>query len=134
MRQLTVCLMMLLATAFAADKGLAGKYAGEWKSAGSGNGGTLHFTLEGPEKGTWKCEVTFSLDGNDVKTIMREVKVQEADAKVEFAYDFDVQGATVRSHLTGDWDGASFKGKYQSTLPDGSQVDAGTWTAVRELK
>jgi hypothetical protein len=109
--------------------GLAGKYVGDWKSGASGNGGALRFTLEGPHVETWHSELSFVLDGADVPTVMREVKVNEA--KIELTYDFDAQGATLRSHITGAWDGAAFKGKYETTL-GGSPVDGGTWTAVRE--
>jgi hypothetical protein len=78
----------------------------------------------------WKCELTFGLQGTDVKTAMREVKVQ--DAKVEFTYDFDVQGATLRSHVYGEWNGTAFAGKYDTTsVPDGSAIDNGTWSASR---
>jgi hypothetical protein len=128
MRRLALCLV-LLACAFADDKSIAGRYAGEWKSGSSGNGGGLHFTLEGPE--TWKCELSFALDGGEVKTVMREVKVQ--DTKVEFTYDFELQGATLRSHLKGDWNGAGFRGTYATTVvADGSSIDGGTWTGVKE--
>jgi hypothetical protein len=111
--------------------GLAGKYVGDWKSSSSGNGGAIRFTLEGPHAETWHSELTFRLDGVDVPTVMRDVKVGET--KIELTYDFDTQGATLRSHVTGDWDGAAFKGKYDTTV-GGSPVDAGTWDAVREKK
>jgi hypothetical protein len=34
-------------------------------------------------------------------------------------------------HIAGNWDGASFKGKYETTMA-GAPADTGTWTAVRE--
>jgi len=111
--------------------GLAGRYVGDWKSSGSGDGGALRFTLDGPHTETWKAELTFDFSGAVVPTVMREVKVDET--KIDLTYDFNAQGATLRSHVTGDWDGAAFKGKYQTTM-GGSQVDAGTWNAVREKK
>src|SRR5690349_11884527 len=105
MRQLTIWLLLVSAgvvftgaifAAFAADRDLAGRYAGEWKSGASGNGGAIRLTLEAAGGG-WKSEVTFALDGADVKTTMREVKVQ--DGKIELAYDFEVQGVTARSRI-----------------------------------
>jgi hypothetical protein len=129
MRRLAVCLALV--TASLAAPGMAGKYTGDWKSNGSGNGGAIRFTLEGPKAEIWHSELSFILDGADVPTIMRDVKVNES--KIELTYDFDAQGATLRSHIIGDWDGAAFKGKYDTTL-GGSPVDAGTWAAVRDKK
>jgi len=130
MRQLTIGLLLAVFAGFAADPDLAGRYAGEWKSGASGNGGAIRLTLESAAGGTWKSEVTFSLDGGDVKTTMREVKVQ--GAKIELAYDFDVAGLTARSRIKGEWDGKEFRGQYETTTVDGSQkVDAGTWNAAR---
>jgi hypothetical protein len=117
--------------ASAAAPGLAGKYVGEWKSNASGNGGAIRFTLDGPHAETWHSELSFVLDGANVSTVMREVKV--SDTTIELTYDFDTQGATLRSHISGDWDGTAFKGKYDTTVA-GSPIDAGTWTATREKK
>jgi len=130
MRRGAFWICLCLAAAMAADGDRAGRYAGEWKSEASGNGGAIHFTLSGGSGSAWKCDLMFTLDGADVKTTMRDVKVQ--DTKVDFTYDFDVQGTIVQSHVTGEWNGTAFRGKYQSGLPDGSQtVDAGTWSAER---
>ena len=112
----------------AADTNLGGRYAGEWKSSASGSGGAIRFTLT--NAGTWKCDLSFTLDALDVPTTMREVKVQ--DNRVELTYDFDVEGTGLRSHVTGEWNGTAFRGKYQSGLSDGSQaVDEGTWSAEK---
>ena len=72
MRRLAVSLVILLSTAIAADRGLAGKYVGDWKS-NSSDGGALRFTLDGPHAEIWKCDLTFTLSGAEVKTTMREV-------------------------------------------------------------
>ena len=126
----TILLAFLIA-ASAAAPGLAGKYVGEWKSNGSGNGGAIRFTLDGPHAEIWKAELSFVLDGADVPTVMRETKVGET--KIELTYTFETQGATLQSHITGDWDGVAFKGKYDTTV-GGAPIDSGTWTAVREKK
>lgn len=130
MTRLALCLAVLITTSAAAP-GLAGKYVGEWKSSGSGNGGAIRFTLDGPHAEIWKAELSFVLDGADVPTVMRETKVNEA--KIELTYTFEAQGTTLQSHITGDWDGAAFKGKYDTTV-SGAPIDSGTWTAVREKK
>jgi|SRR5215472_9650560 len=129
MRRLSIGLVLLMAV-LAADPDLAGRHAGEWKSGSSGNGGAIRFTLETAAGGTWKCDLSFALDGGDVKTVMREVKVQ--GAKVEFTYDFDVQGLALRSHVVGEWKGTAFTGRYETTaVADGSPIDGGTWNASR---
>lgn len=131
MPRLMTVLLVLIAAAFAADRDLAGRFAGEWKSASSENGGAFQFALNPQEDATWKCDLTFLLDSGEVKTVMREVKLQ--DGKLELAYDFDVQGTTVRSRVKGAWDGGAFRGTYETTVSDGSQqVDSGTWSAARK--
>ena len=46
--------MLLFALAgFCADRDLAGRYTGEWKSNSSGNGGALHMTLDAAPDGAW---------------------------------------------------------------------------------
>jgi len=128
MPRLLTAVLVLIVAAFAADRDLAGRFAGEWKSASSENGGTIQFVLDQQEGGVWRCALTFTLDGSDVKTVMREVKVQ--DGKIEVAYDFEVQGTTLRSRLKGEWDGGAFRGKYETTVSDGSQqIDNGSWSA-----
>src|SRR5882757_8353933 len=99
MRQIAICLMLAVFAGIAADRDLAGRYAGEWKSGASGNGGAIRFALEAAGGGAWKSDLTFALDGADVKTTMREVKVQ--DGKIELVYDFEVQGVTARSRVKG---------------------------------
>lgn len=130
MRCIVLCLAAFLVCASAANRDLAGKYSGEWKSASSGRGGAIRFTLDSATTGAWKCDLTFDLDGYNVKTVMREVKVQ--DPKVDFTYDFDAEGTTLRSHVVGEWAGTEFKGKYETSTADGASVDGGTWTATAQ--
>jgi hypothetical protein len=128
MRQTIACLLLLIVGASAADKDLAGAYSGEWKSAASGNGGAIRFTLEALPGSGWKSVLTFALDGADVPTTMREVKLR--DGKLELSYDFEVQGVTARSNVKGEWNGTEFRGQYETSTADGSQsVDSGTWSA-----
>jgi hypothetical protein len=61
---------------------------------------------------------------------MREVKVEQS--KLEVAYDFDLLGNTLRSRITGEWNGKAFDGKYQTTAVEGgAAVDDGMWNAAR---
>jgi hypothetical protein len=130
MRYVTILLTLLL-TASAADSPLAGRYAGDWKSNGGGGNGTFHLSLAPGSEGAWKCEVSFALAGADVKTTMREVKVDQS--KLEAAYDFDLMGNVLRSHIKGELKGNGIEGSYQTTTVDGgSVVDDGIWNAARE--
>ena len=131
MPKLMAVVLIVIAAASAADRDLAGRFAGEWKSATSENGGTIQFALDPQDGSAWKCDLTFSLSNGEVKTVMREVKLQ--NGKIELAYDFDVEGTTLRSRVKGEWDGDAFRGKYETTVSDGSQqVDSGAWSASRK--
>src|ERR1035441_2091513 len=129
MRQFTIGMLLLALAGYCADRDLAGRYTGEWKSGSSGGGGAFRMTLDAAPDGTWKCEAGFSLQGAEIKTTMRQVKVQ--DAKLDVSYDFEVQGANLRTHMTGEWSGGVFQGHYETTVVDGDAVDAGTWSAGR---
>jgi hypothetical protein len=124
------CLCFLLLTSVllvrAADTGMAGSYTGEWKSDSSGSAGALHMTLDANSK----CDISFTLAGEEVKTKIQSFKLE--NSQFEVAYDFEVQGIVARSKLTGKWDGKAFTGRYQTTVVDsGDGVDAGTWSASR---
>src|SRR5215475_13326933 len=106
MRRFTILLLIAIFTALGAADDFAGPYAGEWKSKSSGNGGTIHFKLNSAPGGGWTCDLTFGLQDSDVKTTMREVRVQ--DRKLELAYDFEIQGAALRSRVKGEWNGSAF--------------------------
>jgi len=129
MRRFTIWSLLLVLAGYCADRDLAGRYAGEWKSNSSGAGGAIRMTLETAPDGTWKCEAGFSLEGADIKTTTHQIKLQ--DSKLDVSYDFEVQGATLRSHMTGEWNGSAFNGRYETTVIGGDGVDAGTWSASR---
>ena len=129
MRTFLLGLVLLLATAFAADRDLAGGYIGEWKSGPSENRGAIRFTLE-PAADAWKGTVSFSLDGAEVPCTIRTLKLQ--DGKIELVYDFEVQNTGVRSTVTGTWNASEFRGTYETATSDGQGVDSGTWTAKRK--
>ena len=126
MRALCLAFVICAIAAFAADRDLAGGYAGQWKSNTSGNGGALRFTL-GKAGNSWKSTASVAVNGNDLTCAMRTVKV--GDASVELVYEFDVDNTPLRTTQKGDWKGGEFQGTYQTTTLDGEMVDAGTWTA-----
>jgi hypothetical protein len=99
------CLSLLLLACVllvrAADTGIAGPYAGQWKSDSSGDGGTLHMTLAAAPGDSLKCDITFTLAGEEVKTKMQSFKFE--NSQLDVAYDFEVQG------VTGTWNAARSK-------------------------
>jgi hypothetical protein len=126
-----ICLILLFAPLVRAeDAGLAGTYAGDWKSASAGLSGLFRLSLEARPEGAWKCEVSFTLGGAEIKTKMRAVKVRQS--KLEASYEFELQGAVLRSEIIGLWNGKAFDGQYQTGAVDaGGPADEGTWTAMR---
>jgi hypothetical protein len=122
--------LALFMIASAAEPGLAGRYAGEWKSNAAGGNGSFRLNLEPAADGAWKCEITFTFGGEDVKTAVREVKVDQS--KLEAAYDFELMGNTLRSRISGELKGNTFEGRYKTTTVEGGDaVDEGVWTATR---
>ena len=70
MRYMTM-LFALLMIATAADRDLAGRYAGEWKSSSGSGDGAIRLSLDSAPDGAWKLDVVFTFAGADVKTIVR---------------------------------------------------------------
>ncbi len=129
MRYLIV-LLALMITAAVADTNLAGSYSGDWKSNGGGGNGSFKLSLESASNGAWKCDVTFTFGGADVKTSMCAAKVTQS--KLEASYDFDLMGNTLRSKISGELKGTAIDGTYQTTSVDGgTPVDDGVWNATR---
>ena len=129
MRRFTIFVLFLVLAGYSAGRDLAGRYTGEWKSDSSGSGGAFHMTLDAAADGTWKCEAGFTLEGAEVRTKTHDIKIE--GSKLDVSYDFEIQGASLRSHMTGEWDGGVFKGRYESSVVDGDAVDAGTWSASK---
>jgi hypothetical protein len=130
MRYLGVLSISALLLLSAADTDFAGRYSGVWKSDASGGGGVIQMTLTAVPDATWKCDVSFTLGGEDIKTKVQSCKLE--NSQFDVAYDFDAQGVTARSKVSGKWDGKAFAGTYQTTLvSSGDGVDSGTWNASR---
>ena len=130
MRVMVPIVACLLAAMLAAAGGndIAGSYAGDWTSSSSGVSGRFHLTLASSADGKWQCEVTFSLDGEDVKTTVKSLKVE--GAKLEVAYEFNIQGYDLRSTINGELRDKKLEGKYRTqAVADGSPVDEGEWKA-----
>jgi len=126
MHRRALLILLPLLCLLAADDSLAGRYTGDWKSTGAGGGGTFRMKLESASDG-WKCEVSFTFGGEEVKSTMRSCKIGQS--KLEAVYDFELQGDALQSKITGQWNGKSFDGRYETTAGSDA-VDDGTWTAA----
>ena len=126
MQRVVWILLLLCFAVFGRD--LAGKYAGDWVSDSSGAGGTMRLSLEAAGQGKWKLDVTFTIENEDVKTVMQSVKVE--GNRLEAAYDFDFAGNKLRSAISGQLNGDALTGSYKTTaVESGAPVDGGTWKA-----
>ena len=118
----------LAALVFAA--GLAGTYKGSY-SGSAGASGDILVTLKQAENGDWQSEVTFSLNGADVKTKVTSLKVD--GAKVKIVYEFDLDGNGLESTITGELKDGVLAGEYHTrATADGSDVDEGTWKGTAQ--
>jgi hypothetical protein len=125
MRSIVLCLVASFIL-FAA--GLAGTYKGTY-SGSAGASGDFVVSLTQADSGEWKSEVTFTLGGQDVKTKITSLKVD--DSKVTIVYEFDLQGTVLESTIAGELSGDALAGGYHTkVVADGSDVDEGTWKAT----
>jgi len=118
----------LAAVVFAA--GLAGTYKGSY-SGSAGASGDIVVTIQQANNGDWKSEVTFTLNGAEVKTKLTSLHVD--GAKVKIVYEFDLDGNGLESTLTGELKDGVLAGEYHTrTTADGSAVDEGTWKGTAQ--
>lgn len=119
-------------TAFAvcalAAADLSGTYKGIW--AGGMADGDITITVTPGQDGPPKAEVSFTVQGQNVKCNVTSFKVD--GSKVELVYDFDLGDTQLESTATGELKGDSLSGTYKTkSLGDGSAVDEGTWKASK---
>ena len=75
-------------------------------------------------------KLCFDLIDESLVVSVCQVKVEQS--KLEASYDFDLLGTTLRSRITGEWNGKAFDGRYQTTGGEGGEaVDEGVWNAAR---
>jgi|SRR5581483_607204 len=120
-----VALLLILGLILCAAD-VSGTYKGTW-TGGMANGDiTMTFT-SGADGGP-KADVSFTVQGQDVKCNVTSLKVD--GSKIEVTYDFDLGDTKLQSTATGTIDGKNMQGTYKTkSLADGSAVDEGTWKA-----
>src|ERR1700749_1101956 len=100
MRMLTVFLVLAVVLC-AAD--ISGTYKGTW-TGGMANG-DITMTFTAGADGAPKADVTFTIQGQDVKCNVTSLKVD--GSKIEVTYDFDLGDTKLQSTATGTIDGKS---------------------------
>jgi hypothetical protein len=124
--RLLPAVVLLAATALAADPVTAGKYSGKWQGD-SGAAGEFKLALTG-SGGSWKAEVSFTMGDQSVPCKVTALSVE--GAKVHVVYTFDLLGNNLESTIDGERAGAKLSGKYRTrSVADNSAVDQGTWEA-----
>ena len=119
------CVLFLTGLAMGEDSITAGTYKGEW--SGTSANGEIHVTFKAGNDGKLAPEVGFTLGGQDVVCKMLSYKIN--GAKVTLVYEFDAQGATLKSAADGTLKGKTIEGTYQTTAGD-QAIDNGTWKAA----
>jgi hypothetical protein len=110
--------------------GVAGTYKGSY-SGSSGASGDILVKLTQADGGDWKSEVTFTFNGQDIKTKVTSLKVD--GSKVKIVYEFDLDGTGLESTITGELNGTALAGDYHTrAVADGSAVDEGTWKGTAQ--
>src|SRR5579859_3245057 len=118
-----LCVMAVAMVSLGAqDKVGLGTYKGTY--AGGAGAGDFHLTLKVDNKGGIAGDVGFTIMGEEVVGKITTLKVE--GSKIEFAYDFDLQGTKLQSSGEGAAKGRALEGTYKTTA-DGAAVDQGTW-------
>ena len=129
MRLAVFMIVLLAASAFAAEKDLAGVFVGAWMGA-SGAAGDFRmvFKLSG---GRIEPDVMFTMGATEVKTKVTHIAVD--GLKLEMKYEFDLGGVRLESTIRGTLNGNTMEGRYSTkNVADGSPADEGEWKAKRD--
>ena len=117
--------LLCTALSLSAEPVTAGTYTGKWD--GTSASGNIQLILASND-GKWTGSASFGMGGDDVKCIVKSIKVD--GSKVQIVYTFDLQGTVLQSAINAEMSGKKLSGKYKTTAEDGSTVDEGTFTAV----
>ncbi len=127
-RKSEILAILLCAASLGAQDSLhPGIFKGTWK--GATGDGEVTMTLKPDSQGGLAAEVDLIIAGEAVICKVNSVKVD--GEHLEMSYDFEVQGAKLRSESKGTLKGATIDGTYKTLAPDaGAEVDQGTWTVT----
>jgi hypothetical protein len=122
-------ILVLVSTAFAAERDFAGVYIGKWSGAtGTAGDFRMAFTLA---DGKLTPDVMFTMGSTEVKTKVTHLAVD--GLKIEMKYQFDLGGSRLESTIRGRLRGETMEGKYTTkSVADGSPADEGEWKAKRQ--
>jgi hypothetical protein len=102
-----------------------GTYKGTWTSANEG-GGDLTVIFSAGDSNTLKADVSFTLEGETTKCVVKSVTVE--GSKLELVMNYEANGNRYEATVSGTFDGKSLSGTYKTkSLADSSAIDSGTW-------
>jgi hypothetical protein len=116
--------VLLLQVSIFAEPITAGAYTGHWEGA-SGASGDFHLALTSEADGKWKAEISFGMNGQDVKCKVTALSVE--GAKIHAVYTFDLQGIVLE--LSQQNENVLF-GQSRNVLLTGSSLEGGRRTAA----
>jgi|SRR5689334_12593276 hypothetical protein len=126
MSRIFPAVLLLAATALAADPITAGKYTGKWQGD-SGAGGDFVLTLIA-NASSWKADVSFSMADQKVPCTVTSLNVD--GSRLHVVYTFELLGNKLESTIDGERSGNKVSGKYSTrSVEGGAAVDQGTWEA-----
>lgn len=105
-----------------------GRWAGTW--SGQSSNGNIEIVINQDAHGKLTAaSVMFTYNGREVRTQLREATI--AGNAITLVYEFDIDGAKLRSALKGTAEQKyKLKGTYVTTAVEGgSQADSGTFSA-----
>ena len=114
------------AAAATAAAALPGKYAGQWKGQEESSG-ALKLSFKQDAAGAWTAEAAFTFDGTEIPAKTKSIKVE--GTKVQLVFEWNVQGTTGQSRLTGELTGDTLEGKYDSNVAEAAS--SGSWKVKR---
>ncbi len=125
MRSAAIFLILSAVCALAAD--LTGAYKGTW--SGDNGNGDITMTFSGGDNSSSKAAISFTYNGETIPCHVTSVKVD--GSQVQMVYDFEIDGRQMQTTMTGQLKSKAMDGSYKTkSLPDGSEIDTGTWKAA----
>jgi hypothetical protein len=127
MRAAKLLIVVLICAVCAVAADLTGAYKGTW--SGNNGSGDIQLTFKAVDGNSSKAEASFTYNGETIPCHVTSVKVN--GSQVQMVYDFEIDGRQMQTTMTGQLKNKTMDGSYKTkSLPDGSEVDEGTWKAA----